>query len=87
MRFIQNRTPGSFSAGLTGKALRKIIIPAYRMITGGKLCQLRAEWIVQGHFNRLWQFRFAARDSLSRPYREVACECEFGPELKYSSRN
>jgi hypothetical protein len=83
MRLIQKRTPGSFSQGLTGKVLRKIIIPAYRKRTGKKLNQLQAEWIVQGHFNRLWQYRFAAHDSRARPYREVACECEFGPELKY----
>lgn len=83
MRLIQKRTPGSFSEGLTGKVLRKIIIPAYRKTTGKKLSQLQAEWIVQGYFNRLWQYRFAARDPLSRPYREIACECEFGPELKY----
>ncbi len=83
MRLIQKRTPGSFSEGLTGKVLRKIVIPAYRKTTGKKLNQLQAEWIVQGYFNRLWQYRFAARNSFSRPYREVACECEFGPELKY----
>ena len=83
MRLIQKRTPGSFSEGLTGKVLRRIIIPAYRKKTGRKLSQLQAEWLVQGVFNRLWQYRFAVRDSLPRPYKEVSCECEFGPELKH----
>lgn len=83
MRLIQKRTPGTFSEGLTGKVLRRVIIPAYRKTTGRKLSQLQAEWLVQGFFNRLWQYRFAVRDFLSRPYKEVSCECEFGPELKY----
>ena len=83
MVITQKRTPGGFSTGMAGRVLRRIVIPAYRRRTGRRLSQLQAEWVVQGFFTRLWQGRFALRDRWARPYRDITCETEFGPELKH----
>ena len=83
MKINQKRTPGTFATGVMGKVLRKIVIPVYQKKTGRKLSQLQAEWLVQGSFTRLWQTRFALRDRSAKPYKEIACETEFGPELKH----
>lgn len=83
MLITKKRSPGTFSTGLMGKVLRKIVIPFFKQRTGRELNLMQAEWFVQGLFTRAWQHRFALRDRLARPYREIACETEFGPELKH----
>lgn len=83
MLLTQKRTPGGLARGLPGKLLRRLYIPTYQRFTGRRLSPLQAEWVLQGQFNRIWHRRFAARDRVRVPYREVECHTEFGPELKH----
>jgi len=79
----KKRQPGTFAAGATGVFLRKVVIPSYRVLRGRQLDQLQAEWMVQGLFSRQWQRRYNRLDRMKRPYKDIRCDTEFGPELKY----
>jgi len=79
----RKREPGTFAVGPTGLLLRNVVIPGYRLLRGRQLDPLQAEWMVQGVFSRQWQRRYNRLDRSKQPYKDVVCETEFGPELKY----
>ncbi len=82
-KLSQKREPGTFGVGATGVFLRKVFIPSYQVLRGRRLDLLQAEWMVQGLFSRQWQRRYDRIDRAKQPYKDICCETEFGPELKY----